>query len=221
MANFNLITDFTGEFNITQSKYGNSDLTLLITEVEEKILNDLLGEDLRLKFIADLASITPTQKYIDLRDGKVYSVVNEDGVTVNVNYQGIKKMLKYFTYCEILKFQDSQNTEVGQVIPKQQNSTRLSEKPNQLSVKIEKYYNKGCDLYGYDIENYSDYLTNPIYGNTPITDFSNVYINDIRKYNYYHELVKGSCFNFLFKNKTDYLTWQFTVKDKMFLNGYL
>ncbi|MFA5234191.1 MAG: hypothetical protein WC390_07310 [Sulfurimonas sp.] len=218
-ALFNSITDFTGEINITQSKYGKTDLSLIIATVEEEILKSLLGEDLYLKLITDCATGVPvTQKYIDLVNGKTYSVDNEDGVTVNVNYQGIKKMLRYFTYAEILKYQESQNTEVGQVEADQNNSVRMSK--SQLAVKIEKYYNNGIALYGYDIENYSDYITNPIYGNTPITDCYATY-NNKYKYDYYIELVKGSCFNFLYKNKTDYPTWQFTVKDLMFLNGYL
>ena len=219
MAYFNSLTDFTGEFNITQSKYGDTDLTSIITVSEERILKDLLGEDLYLKLIADLSGGVPqTQKYIDLVNGKTYSVVNEDGITVNVDYQGIKRMLRYFAYCDILKYQDSKNSEVGQVVSNQNNSTRLSDKSNQLTVKIEPYYNKGTELYGFDIENYSNYLTNPIYGDIPITDFVDT---RKRKYDYYKELVKGSCFNFLYKNKTDYSTWQFTVKDKIFLGGWL
>jgi hypothetical protein len=81
-------------------------------------------------------------------------------------------------------------------------------------------FNKGVCLYGFDIENYSDYLTNPIYGNEPVTEpFSNY--EEKHKYNYYQELVRGSCFNFLYKYKDSYPTWQFTAKDKLMLGGWL
>ena len=221
---FNLITDFTGEFNISQSKFGESDLENVITITEEEILKQLLGEDLHAKFIAGLA-VTPTPDVIwtDLRDGKTYTVVNKDGVTVNVIYQGIKKMLRYFCYCEMLKFQSSQNTEVGEVDPQQQNSTRKAN--SQLAVQIEKAYNKGIALYGFDIENYGN-----AYNNNLITrqnlDYYNCHCdcnnsNPKYKYDYYAELVKGSCFNYLYKYKDNYPTWQFNVKDLMLLGGWL
>jgi len=215
---FLTLADFTGEVNVSQNKYANTDLTYIIASVEESILKDLLGEDLYNKFITDLASITPSAIYTDLRDGKTYTVQNSDGVTVNVLYKGIKPMLKYFTHAELIKFQDSQNTETGQVTPENNNSVRMVKA--HFSALIEASYNKGVALYSYDIENYSDYITNPIYGNEPITaPFQNY--NEVKKYDYYKELIKGSCFNFLYKYKANYPTWQFTSKDKMFIGGYL
>ena len=97
---FITITDFVGEFNISQNKYATTDYNAIITATEEAVLKDLLGEDLYLKLIADLngSYVPQTAKYLELVNGKTYSVINGDGVTVNVNYQGIKKMLKYFTW---------------------------------------------------------------------------------------------------------------------------
>ena len=44
-----ILSDFSGELNISQSKYGNVDYTSIIASVEETILKQLLGDDLYLK----------------------------------------------------------------------------------------------------------------------------------------------------------------------------
>jgi len=208
---FNTIQDFTGETNISQNKYTKIDYENIITSTEERILKDLLGEDLYLKLIATPA-VAP---YLELVNGTTYAVVNEDGVTVNVNYQGIKKMLKYFTYVEILRFQKSENTEVGQVDPQQNNSVRLPE--NNLSKKIMDSYNKGIDLYGFDIQTYGNSKSLIRGMETNITKNT--------EYDYYRLYVKGSCFNYLWYEYENYPTrfptWQFTCKELSFINGYL
>lgn len=211
------ITDFVGEFNISQNKYAMTDYNAIITATEEAVLKDLLGEDLYLKLIADLdgSYVPQTAKYLELVNGKTYSVINGDGVTVNVNYQGIKKMLKYFTYVELLKHQETENTEVGQVEPLQNNSQRVGK--HNLSFQICNSYNKGLALYGYDIYNYG-------YRNAFISNYNSKPKN-YYKYDYYLELVKGSCFNYLYycyENYATYFpTWQFTPRCEMLLNGYL
>lgn len=209
---FNLITDFTGECNVSQNRYATTDYNAIIASIEEKILKSLLGDDLYLKLIA-----TPsTAPYADLVNGKTYSVVNEGGITVNVNYKGIKQMLKYFTYAEILKLQESENTEVGQVEPMQNNSGRVTKK--SLGILICSAYNKGVALYGYDIENCS-------YNLAFISGSRNADRFNKKEYDYWSEIVKGSCYNYLYYCKVNYPsyfpTWQFTIKDEMFLNGYL
>ncbi len=202
-----ILSDFSGELNISQSKYGNADLISIIATVEEKILKDLLGEDLYLKLI------TTPANYTDLINGCTYSVINEEGITVNVIYQGLKPMLKYFTYAELLKHQQSENTEVGQVEPLQNNSIRMTK--NNLSVKISEAYNKGVKLYGFDIENWKN-------DNSFICRRRNAERKKT-EYDYYAELVKGTAYNYLYTQRlqTVYLTWQFTIKDFMLANGYL
>jgi len=212
MANFNVVSDFIGEFNISQNKYATTDYTSVIATTEEKILKDLLGEDLYMKLIA-----TPTTApYADLVNGKTYSVVNIDGVTVNINYQGIKKMLKYFTYAELLRYQETENTEVGQVEPSQTNSVRMAK--NNLSAKISEAYNKGVKLYGFDIETYGNNAS-------LIRGLRDSTVKKYTEYDYYSEIVKGTAFNYLYyceKNFPSYFpTWQFSKKDLSFCNGYL
>jgi hypothetical protein len=122
-------------------------------------------------------------------------------------------MLKYFTYSELVKYQDNQNTAVGQVEPVQENSGRML-KP-QLNKLISAAYNKGVALYGYDIED---------------LDTDSYFLRGRRfqeqlkqrpEVDYYKELIRGTCYNFLFKNKIDYPTWSFSPKLDMIFNGYL
>jgi len=202
-----ILSDFSGECNISQNKYSTTDYDAVIASVEEKILKDLLGEDLYLK-----VSATPTS-YTNLINGCIYSVVNGEGVTVNVNYQGLKLMLKYFTYAELLKHQETENTEVGQVEPLQNNSVRVAK--NNLSAKISEAYNKGVKLYGFDIECWKN-------DNSFICGRRNK-PEAKQEYDYYCELVKGTSYNYLYTQRlqTDYLTWQFSEKEFMFINGYL
>lgn len=201
MANFVLLTDFVGEISISQSRYGNDKLNSIITTVEAKILTDLLGDDLYLKLKADLVNNIPqTTKYLNLVNGVTYSVKNIDNIDVNVDYKGIKQMLRYFIYAELIRLQETDNTEVGEVEAKQQNSTRA--KKAQLNTLISNAYNNGVKLYGKDIEDFT--VSIKMHNNE-----------------YFYNLVKNNCFNFLYKNITDYPTWQFTPKDYMFLNGYL
>jgi len=201
MANFVLLTDFVGEIAISQSKYGNDKLNSIITTTEAKILTDLLGDDLYLKLKADLVNNIPqTTKYLNLVNGVTYSVKNIDNIDVNVDYKGIKQMLRYFIYAELIRLQETDNTEVGEVEAKQQNSTRA--RKTQLNTLISNAYNNGVKLYGKDIEDFT--VSIKMHNNE-----------------YFYNLVKNNCFNFLYKHITDYPTWQFTPKDYMFLNGYL
>jgi hypothetical protein len=206
---FNNLTDFTGDCNISQTKYGKTDLEAIITTTEETILKELLGEDLYLKVIAAPAT------YTNLINGYTYSVINGDSITVNVAYKGIKQMLKYFTYAEMLKFLDNQTSQVGQIEPEENNSKRMA-KTNHSKLVMDAY-NKGVNLYGFDIETWNGN------GNWFITGRRNKYKEALSEEDYYEMYVKGSCFNFLYnyKDTTAYLTWQFSEKELMMLNGFL
>ena len=206
---FVLLSDMTGQWNISQTKYGNTDLQLVIDTTVEKILKDLLGEDLYLKLIAG----PTTSPYADLVNGKTYSVVNGDGVTVNVEYKGIKDMLKYFCYAEILKYQDNKATEIGQVEPLGQSSERMVK--NQLNRLIETAYNKGVTLYGINIEAFQSndsFIRGRRFRET---------LQQKSQVDYYKYYVRGNCFNFLYNYKANYPTWQFTDKEEMIFGGWL
>ena len=68
-----------GDLKISQNDRLETDLEQYIDDVEEKVLLDLLGDDLYIKFIAQLP--TPTrQRYTDLLNGYNYTVENDEGV---------------------------------------------------------------------------------------------------------------------------------------------
>jgi len=155
---FNSQSDFKGDVNITQSSEVTEDLNQVIIDVEIEILSKLLGDDLYLLLIADLdGNYAPqTQKYKDLVNGKEYK---RAGYTVN--YQGIKRMLRYFVYSEWLKTGRISNVSGGTVIETKDKSESLSR--FEIRAEANRAYNKGMTLYlkAYDFlyNNSVDYPT--------------------------------------------------------------
>jgi len=212
---FLTLNDFIGDCNVSQSRYGNVDLNSIIAASERKILIDLLGEDLYAKVIA-----TPTTSpYSLLVSGTTYHVENQDGVTVNIVYQGLKPMLKYFAYADILKFQKDSNTNVGQVEAKVDNAEKSA--ANKLNVLISQAYNKGLALYGYDIDNYA--VNDSFIRGKRYQEIENYKI--YTEYEYYKLYLRGSVYNYLSYEKTNhpgyFPTWNFQIKNVMAFNGFL
>ena len=210
---FCVLADFTGDVNVSQSRYGNTDLNDVIAATEKKILKDLLGEDLYAKVIAE----PTTSPYSLLVSGTTYHVENQDDVSVNIVYEGLKPMLKYFCYAEILKRQQNENTNVGQVEPNQDNSNRMQK--NNLNTLISQAYNKGLDLYGYDIDNYAandSFIRGKRFEQN---------IKVISEYDYYKCFLRASCYNYLSYEKTShpnyFPTWDFCIKSISGFNGWL
>jgi hypothetical protein len=209
---FCVLADFTGDVNVSQSRYGNADLLSIIETTEKKILKDLLGEDLYAKVIA----APTTSPYSLLVSGTTYHVLNQDDISVNIVYEGIKPMLKYFCYAEILKRQQNENTSVGQVEPNQDNSNRMPK--NNLNTLISQAYNKGLDLYGYDIDNYAandSFIRGKRYQDLKV----------ISEYDYYQKFLRASCYNYLSYEATNhpsyFETWIFTIKNISGFSGWL
>jgi len=196
----------------------NDDFDLLIEQTEEKILVDLLGYDLYKSFILGLAETTPLQKWLDLRDGKEYTVVDGEGRTVIVKWGGLinaekKSLLAFFVYCEYLENDFLHTSTSGANKQNGQNSERAT--ISDLNTKSRKAWNSGLDLYGYDIERligknailrskrYQNYL---LHDRNVITD-------------YYTELLKPTAYNFIYAmneiDATTYPNWNFTIKEKI------
>lgn len=92
-----IITDFKGDYKLSEFASNEDRINEQIDIVERKILDYLLGVDLKDEFTTALESPTPDQKWIDLRDGKKYTY-NETAI----RFDGVKKMLIPFTYAEIV-----------------------------------------------------------------------------------------------------------------------
>lgn len=197
---FILTTDFKGDKYISQNVFTLEDLQYFIDLTQEKILKDLLGEDLYGKLLSDCTNNIPaTTKYINLLNGKTYTETNESGQTVNVYYKGLKEMLRYFTFYYFMKEQPYKSTISGIMESNQENSTKISNM--QLNRIIIQAYNKGIKLYG---KKHSEINTETV--------SSKIYSTK-----YVQEIIKGNAFNFLYKHLTDYPTWTFTEKQYIFL----
>jgi len=137
-------SDFVGNLNIdTSSPEILAALNECIAEVENNILiNYTLGYRLYTDFLAGMAIVTPAQKWIDLRDGKVFEVEIQ-GVPIEIKYEGIANMLKYFVYFEFRKYTNENFTNLTNVLQQTQNAA------TQTPVyKLANVYNEGAWLNG-------------------------------------------------------------------------
>lgn len=156
MANttFVQVSDLTGDIDVTQNSYAQDNALDIIKKTEKQYLRQLLGDDLYLAFIADLSSYVPqTQKYTDLLDGKNYKVVNTDDVIVNKIFRGVKEMLKYFCYYDIVINSRYYNSLMGEYKAEAENSERLT--ASEMNDLLMDAWNKAVDIYNEAF----DYLT--------------------------------------------------------------
>jgi hypothetical protein len=140
--------------NFTEDEIDN-----YIAEVQEKILKDLLGHDLYMKFGATLPTPTSGTKYDHLLNGVVYvdpkkaaieTFINseesvDDGLDLNVDYTGLERMLKLFTYYSYAHDQVTHNTMLGNVKGSSQNGAVLDN--GEMLARLELKYNIAIDLY--------------------------------------------------------------------------
>ena len=158
--NFYDINDFKGEINLDLSNDSNvlAQFDALAVQIGNDILKDLLNSSLLNDLNDDLVSGVPqTQEYIDLVDGVTYVDDNQE----TVNYEGLKRMLRYFVYEQYLDISHSQNSSNGQEYGNNENATKLTR--FQLRKARERIQNKAVDLYfdaiKYIDDNYSTYFT--------------------------------------------------------------
>lgn len=147
---FSDINDYIGEINLDLSNDSNvlAHFEAIGDMVEEDILRDLLDDKLYNSFIADLDvnNDPQTQLYIDLLDGKTYT--KPSGKTVD--YDGLKRMLRYFIWAY---YQDeiwSNNVSTGQIINANENSTKVNR--SDLRKLRAKKYNHAIKLYNEAIQ---------------------------------------------------------------------
>lgn len=159
---FLTINDFIGEVNLDLSNDANvqAQFEALGRQVQDDYLRDLLNDKLYNDLIADLdGSGNPqTQNFIDLVDGKTY--LTPGGATSN--YEGLKRMLKYFVYSETLDFNWSRNVSTGQITNTNENSQTINRA--DLRKVRSKIHNKAVNLYNsagvFINDNYEDYFPN-------------------------------------------------------------
>lgn len=161
-------SDFIGIWNVSLDTATESILSSLITYHEERYLRDLLGDDLYDSFISGLAEVSVKQKWIDLRDGKTYKIVDSaisdrDNDILNVRFRGVKEMLKFFIWSEF-QWKNRQLTfSSGIAIPKGNNATIISNQ--EFNANVEIMYNEGVKIYNstnefiLEMNNYVDIIS--------------------------------------------------------------
>lgn len=117
----------TANFIIRPYKIPNQeeskDLAEFIDKTERKILKELLGIALYNEFKTGLEAESPAQKWIDLRDGKIYQI---NGVAPTYEYVGMVEMLTPIVYAEWLKADFDKHTNIGIVIKSAEHSDLIS-----------------------------------------------------------------------------------------------
>lgn len=153
-------SDFVGTYAIATDVYTETDLDLMITEKEEDLLVDLLGQDLYDLFYADLVNGVPQEDiylkiYNKLRfESNLYCAPNG----VIVKSKGMKVMLLSWIFFYFVRKQPVDNAIGGNLSSK----STISDGVNQFMPLIN-YYNDAVDTYRaiqqYIIQNKTTYPT--------------------------------------------------------------
>lgn len=151
--------DFTGEVKLAVNSFTEDDVDVYIVEQQESILKDLLGDDLYMKFGATLPAPTSGTKYDHLLNGVVYVEPSkapieefhlseesiDSDIDINVDYIGLERMLKLFTYYAYAHDQVTHNTMLGNVRGSSQNGEVVNNM--ELVARLELKYNVAVELY--------------------------------------------------------------------------
>ena len=137
-------TYFVHEINIPDSDY--SGLTAYITRYEKEVLQKLLGYELWKALDDDLVDGEPqTQRFIDLVDGKDYTL--SSGETIRWN--GLRNddkvsLIAYYTFYWYLRNKTTATSTLGEIRPNVENSANAS--PAQ---RLSGAWHRLEELYGY------------------------------------------------------------------------
>jgi len=130
-------------------------LQLFIDVFERELLINALGITLYEEFEDELPNPT-TQKWIDLLNGKTYSINGKsyrwDGLT-GANGQSL---IAYYVYCQYLRNDQSIYTTAGVVLPDASNSQNADPTPKYISA-----YNRFIDSYQGDYNHNNNGSNNP------------------------------------------------------------
>ena len=155
MSNFIDNTDFEGRIRLPNHKQTNIEVNTMISEIQPKILKELLGSKLYRELIADLDGNgdPQTQKWVDLVNGIEYDIEDDTGEDYPVYWEGLAPMLENFCYYYYVNSNETKQTISGEVKQKQLNSGVASNWGKTTFA-----YNRGVRFYGFNIENiYSRY----------------------------------------------------------------
>ena len=149
------VRDFIGEIHVSINEINRAEFQSYIDRVVPYRLQQLFGDKLYNEYLADLDvnGDPQTQKFIDLVNGKTY--VDCNGYTFN--YEGLKRMLRYFVFSDYKINTAYEDLGTGTKKLKGENSTNAT----WFNVSnISKDFNdKGVKLYYMGIKYIYNHLT--------------------------------------------------------------
>lgn len=126
MINLINITDFTENKFLTQN-LDDRDIDPVITEAQEFDIEPVIGSAMYL----DLMNNLTASKYIELLEGKTYIPT---GSSDPIHFNGLKMVLKYYTYARLLVDDGIKSTNSGFVQKTLENSERISDKTKAQKI---------------------------------------------------------------------------------------
>lgn len=160
--NITKASDYKGMVHLVIDKLSEDMFNEFAFEIEKEVLrgdgycnSGLIGDQEYIKLIADLDTnnLPTSQKYIDLINGKNYTNSGD-----NTGFIGLRKMLTYFVYSAWIKDNMFQESDLGTIQTKGENSIKIMQK--QVRARANKRYNTGSDYYNKEVYDYISYNQN-------------------------------------------------------------
>jgi hypothetical protein len=131
--------DFVGELRVATGQITDADFVAVVTAAEERVLTDLLGVALYRSFTQGMEAEEVEARWVKLAYGEVYTYHG-----MCYHYKGVKHMLKYFAYADLVRLQRFSDTHAGVV---ENEDVIGSVSKAQLILLIEARVNQGVLLY--------------------------------------------------------------------------
>jgi len=100
--------DFIGELRVATGQITDADFVAVVTAAEECVLTDLLGVALYRSFTQGMEAEEVEARWVKLAYGEVYTYHG-----MCYHYKGVKHMLKYFAYADLVRLQRFSDTHAG------------------------------------------------------------------------------------------------------------
>jgi len=97
--------DFVGELRGATGQITDADFVAVVTAAEERVLTDLLGVALYRSFTQGMEAEEVEAQWVKLAYGEVYTYHG-----MCYHYKGVKHMLKYFAYADLVRLQRFSDT---------------------------------------------------------------------------------------------------------------
>lgn len=137
--------------NVGESPNVQNDLQLFIDVFERELLINALGISLYEELEAELPNPT-SQKWIDLIDGKTYSISGNDYRWDGLVGYNQQSLIAFYIYCQYLRNDSSIYTTAGMVLTESVNSVNVSYTPKYINS-----FNKFINTYQGNYDQYSNH----------------------------------------------------------------